>query len=79
MQNLLSIFIHASFSENYLLSVLEFSENANLLFSEKKTIPIVPLECTNISTMKLIKLEFSVNIQAKNAFTYFFLITKCDI
>ena len=64
MQNLLSISIHASFSENYLLSVLEFSENDNLLFSEKP-IPIVPLERTNISTMKLTKLEFSVNIQAK--------------
>ena len=35
--------------------------------------------CTNISTMELIKLEFSVNIQAKNVFTYFFLIRKCDI
>ena len=78
MQNLLSISFHGSFSENYLLSVLEFSENANLLFSEKP-IPIVPLERTNISTMKLIKLEFSVNIQAKNVFTYFFLIRKCDI
>ena len=74
----MSISIHASFSENYLLSVLEFSENANLLFSEKP-IPIVPLERTNISTIKLIKLEFSVNIQAKNVLTYFFLIRKCDI
>ena len=32
-----------AFSENYLLSFLEFSENANLLFSEKP-ISIVPLE-----------------------------------
>ena len=62
-QNLLLISIHASFSENYLLSVLEFSENSNLhLFFSEKPISIVALERTNISAIKFV---FSVNIQAK--------------